>query len=257
MHVLLSNDDGVEALGLNELSQALPRDWRITIVAPDRECSAKSHALSINAPLYLTKLASSQENITRYSLSGTPADCVKFALDYLLKDDFPHLLLSGVNDGYNIGSDALYSGTVGAGMEGLFYNIPAAALSVRRYTSERGREILPFIVEFLQEIIVEKQFKGFLNMNFPKIGPVGWPFVRVVDQGLQRYTNIFEKKVDVRGHEYYSLAGELDFSSSEPNTDVRAHAEGFISVNALTWKQLAFEENRLLKHIVDEKATAL
>ncbi len=254
MHVLLCNDDGVEAPGICDLSIALPDEWRITIIAPDSEQSAKSHALTVNRPLKLKKLPSYKANITRYSLSGTPADCMKFALDYYMKEDKPDLLISGVNNGYNLGSDALYSGTVGAAMEGLFYKIPSIALSLKHYDKIRGEEIFPFVSEFIEEVFVRQKFQGMLNMNLPLSGEVGWDRVKVVDQGMPLYSNIFEEYKDANGDPYYYLRGILSFDENEnEGTDVDCIEKGYITVNALTWRQIAGEEMEALAHIVEAK----
>lgn len=249
MHILLSNDDGVQSLGIDELSVGFPRDWRITIVAPDREQSAQSHALTIQNPLKLRKLPAYGDNISKYSLSGTPADCVKFALDFLLREDQPDLVVSGINNGYNLGSDALYSGTVSAAMEALFYDIPALALSTKRYTSMRGQEIIPFIAEFVQKIYIEEGFQGLLNMNFPQFGDCSWENLRVVDQGLQRYVNIIEEQSDRRGNKYYWIGGDLVFDRTEKPTDVGTVEDGFITVTALTWKQQDEEKTAEVERI--------
>lgn len=237
MHILVSNDDGIAAPGMLELSRALPRDWRVTIIAPDCERSASSHMLTINQRLYLKELPSELDNISCYSFSGSPTDCVKFALEYYLHDQMPDLIISGINNGYNLGSDALYSGTVSAAMEGVFFDIPALALSVRKYTTERGKEIIPFVVELIKKIFVQHEFNGFLNVNFPEDGPLVWSRLRAAVPGIQKYKNVISQEYDEAGQLYYCVRGEFDLSQVEPLTDV-ALIQDFITVTALSWNQL-------------------
>ena len=150
MHILMCNDDGILADGLRQLATYLSQYYRVTIVAPATEQSAKSHALTTEIPLKLDAYNGENENPRLYALTGTPSDCMKFGLSYLLADDMPDLVISGINHGFNLGSDVLYSGTVSAAMESAFYGIPGLALSVERYSVERGHEMHPFIHELIE-----------------------------------------------------------------------------------------------------------
>ena len=134
MHILMCNDDGILADGLRQLATYLSQYYRVTVVAPATEQSAKSHALTTEIPLKLDAYNGEDENPRLYALTGTPSDCMKFGLSYLLADDMPDLVISGINHGFNLGSDVLYSGTVSAAMESAFYGIPGLALSVERYS---------------------------------------------------------------------------------------------------------------------------
>ena len=126
-----------------------------------------------------------------YALTGTPSDCMKFGLSYLLADDMPDLVISGINHGFNLGSDVLYSGTVSAAIGKVrFYGIPGLALSVERYSIERGHEMHPFIHELIEKIYVNGNFEGLLNVNFPLRGICDWDHFKLVSQGLQTYSNI-------------------------------------------------------------------
>lgn len=252
MHILLSNDDGYDYCGLNDLSEALPDDWRITIVAPDRQRSAQSHALTIADTLLLKKHESCKPNITKYSLSGTPADCTKFALEYLLKDDRPDLVLAGVNDGYNLGSDALYSGTVSAAMESLFVGIPSMAISIRHYSTELAKEFHPFIIDFIEKVFIKGQFNGLINMNLPENGPYTWDKVVVVEQGLQRYNDAIEKIAETDEGNVYQIRGELIFDHELILNDVNMINRGNITVTSLTWKQLDEKNLAKLKNLTRE-----
>ena len=128
MNILITNDDGICAQGIAVLTKAASRFGKVTVVAPARQCSAMSHRITLGSPLTLQRVEFPWENVTGYSLSGTPADCVKAALDAILSEK-PDVVLSGINHGYNVGFDVVYSGTVGAAMEALMNGIPAIALS--------------------------------------------------------------------------------------------------------------------------------
>ncbi len=248
MHILLTNDDGIYALGIQELAKALPEDWRITILAPHKERSAHSHMLTVGKELQLMEIPSEYDNIRQYAFSGTPADCAKFALEFHLKDDQPDLLISGINSGYNLGSDVLYSGTVSAAMEGLFYGVPALALSVKKYSTERGHEMLPFIVEVIHQIFVVEQFTGCLNVNFPLTGECDWEHVRVVPQGVQHYENVITWEGEKEGS--FFLAGHIVEDKIEPNTDTDCIRHGFITMTALTWQQLHAQQQQEMVQMV-------
>ena len=138
MHILLTNDDGLKAPGLQTLKRELAsHDCRLTVVAPNGQRSAASHSMTINKALYCRD-ESTVPGIREIAVSGTPVDCVKMAMEYFLKDDKPDLIISGINDGYNLGSDVLYSGTVSAAMEGPYYGLPAFAVSMLGMTPRLG-----------------------------------------------------------------------------------------------------------------------
>lgn len=237
MHILVSNDDSLWAPGINDLIEALSKVHRVTVVAPHREQSAKSHALTIEHPITLKTHSEIGSNPMKYSVEGTPTDCVKFALSYHLADDMPDLVISGINHGFNLGSDALYSGTVGAAMEALFYNIPSLALSVEKYSKERVAEILPFVLEFVKVVYEEQQFRGMLNMNFPKEGEISWENLKVVHQGMQTYHDIIDERQTRKNKTYFWIGGTLGFPKEERPTDVGLIKEGYITVVPLTWVQ--------------------
>lgn len=237
MHILLSNDDGLWAPGIQALANALSAEHRVTVVAPKVEQSAKSSALTIQTPLRAKEMTEEGENPRMIFVDGTPVDCMKFALSYLLVDDQPDLVVSGINHGFNLGSDAIYSGTVGAAMEGLIYGIPSLALSVEKYSPQLMDTILPFILEFIQKIYITKQYRGLLNVNFPKEVSDPWEQVEVVHQGFQEYVNVIDVRRDRSGREYYWIVGDRIHERTSKRTDVEAMEEGAITVVPLSWKQ--------------------
>lgn len=250
MHILVSNDDSLWAPGINDLIEALAKEYRVTVVAPHKEQSAKSHALTIEHPITLKTHTEVGSNPMKYSVTGTPTDCMKFALSYQLADDMPDLVISGINHGFNLGSDALYSGTVGAAMEALFYNIPSLAVSIEKYSKERVAELLPFFMEFIDQVYVKGKYKGMLNMNFPKDGEISWHNLKVVHQGLQMYHDIIDERKTRKDKTYYWIGGTLGFPKEDRETDVGLIQEGYITVVPLTWVQEDREGMKAVKDIL-------
>lgn len=237
MHILLVNDDGVHAKGIRALAEALAPYHRVTVIAPEHQQSAQSHALTIEAPIRMHEWSEKGANPLYLSLTGTPTDCVKFAMSFYLKEDKPDLLISGINAGLNVGSDVLYSGTVSAAMEGLYYDIPCWALSVDKLSDERLEEIMPFILEYLQKVFIDGQFIGLLNMNFPAKGPCTWDNCKVCVQGMEYYDEIIEDCVDRKGDHYYWIGGTHRYDKTATQTDVTSIRQGNITVTPLTWRQ--------------------
>ncbi len=168
MRILITNDDGIKAGGLKLLAEAALKTGQheITIVAPAEECSAMSHRITIREKLKLKKTDYPLPGIEAWSLDGTPADCIKVALAVVMKDALPDVIFSGMNWGYNSGIDTVYSGTVGAAMEGILHGIPSYAFSNAAYISnDLAVERLPGLIEQLLE--KETDLSGIWNVNIP------------------------------------------------------------------------------------------
>lgn len=238
MHILLTNDDGIYADGIRHMADFLSQFYRVTVVAPSTEQSAKSHSITTDIPLQVKALTDESANPRLIAITGTPTDCMKWALSYkLVGDDKPNLIISGVNNGYNLGSDALYSGTVAAAMEGCMYNIPSMALSIESYCVERGTALMPVVQQMIERFFVKHQFKGMLNVNFPKQGPYTWDKVQIVPQGMQRYVDIIDIRKNRRGKEYFWIGGNVRIDDDQRGTDVDLIEQGVITVTPLQWKQ--------------------
>src|SRR5688572_27577027 len=189
MRILLTNDDGVNAAGLEVLermAKALSDD--VWIVAPAEEQSGAGHSLTLTQPVRLRKL-----DERRFCVTGTPTDAVMMGLAHILKDTPPDLILSGVNRGANLGEDVTYSGTVSAAMEGALAGIPSVALS-QSYAREGMGDTVPFAAaeawadEVLKPLIAEPMApRTLINVNFPALSPSEVRGVRVVRQGIRDY----------------------------------------------------------------------
>ena len=233
VNLLITNDDGIYAEGIQLLSQVLFESGRysLTIIAPDHERSAVGHAITMHRPLRVEQ-AHFLHNpaLTGWAVNGTPSDCVKIAVEALLEEK-PDLIISGINRGSNLGTDVLYSGTVSAAVEGIILGIPAVAVSL----TEGGKsEDFIFAAEFVRELIPRLVAEGLpdgtlLNINVPP-GSTAIKGASVTRLGTRRYRNSFDRRTDPRGMIYYWLAGDLVEGDEAENSDVRAVRDGYISI---------------------------
>jgi 5'-nucleotidase len=221
MNLLISNDDGIFALGIRTLANTLAAaGHQVTVVCPDRERSATGHGLTLHDPIRAEAIESIfHPDIKAWACSGTPSDCVKLALGALLENP-PDAVLSGINHGSNLGTDVLYSGTVSAAMEGVIEGIPSIAFSLASFAH---REFQP-AADFAQTL-VDRLLKHplphpvLLNVNVPPVPQSEIAGVAMTRQGVRRYFDWFEKRVDPRGKTYYWLAGEVLEEVDEPEME--------------------------------------
>jgi 5'-nucleotidase len=228
--ILISNDDGIHAPGLSALAEALAHLGRVVVVAPDRERSAVGHALTLHRPLRLRCLRPGW-----YAADGTPTDCVHLGVHSILKRP-PELLVSGINQGGNLGDDLTYSGTVGVALEGALLGVPSIAVSlVAREDFHFGPAAA--VAERIARQVIERGLppRVFLNVNVPNVATLeslGPP--RVTRQGRRIFGSGIVRKTDPRDREYFWIGGsELGYVDGEEGTDVDAVARGFVSVTPL------------------------
>jgi 5'-nucleotidase len=244
LNLLISNDDGISALGIRILANTMAlAGHSVTVVCPDGERSATGHGLTLHQPIRAELVEGVfHPHVSAWSCSGTPADSVKFALNAVLKQR-PDFLLSGINHGSNLGTDILYSGTVSAAMEGMIEGIPSIAVSLASFTSQKNLQTgADFAVELLQRLVEQPfPYPTLLNVNIPPEKIVG---VKLTRQGLRRYTEKFEQRLDPRGKSYYWLVGEVIEEIPQPDcihlgkevlTDVQALRENYITVTPLQY----------------------
>jgi 5'-nucleotidase len=229
MRILCTNDDGYMAGGLGILAEAARSLGEVEIVAPDREQSATSHALTIHRPLRARKSTDGS-----YVVDGTPTDCVIMAVNELLgyKPDF---CLSGVNHGANMGEDVLYSGTVAAAMEATVIGIPSVALSYTGIDFENLDGWSPLLQGFLKQILAREAFPEhtLLNVNLPPLSPGAVKGVKVTSLGQRRYADSITKALDPKGREYFWIGGDISTWTGGDDADYKAVEEGYISVTPL------------------------
>ncbi len=211
MRLLISNDDGIFANGIQILANTLAdAGHQVIVVCPDQERSATGHGLTLHDPIRAEAVEGLfAPQIKAWACSGTPADCVKLALGALLETP-PDMVLSGINQGANLGTDVLYSGTVSAAMEGVIEGIPAIALSLTSFTYKNFQPAADFAQSLLATLVSKPlPMPMLLNVNIPAVASDAIKGVVLARQGIRRYFDLFEKRVDPRGKTYYWLAGEV------------------------------------------------
>jgi 5'-nucleotidase len=172
-------------------------------------------------------------NNSQWVVNGTPADCVKLALEHLLKNRLPDLIISGINRGSNLGGDILYSGTVSAAIEGSFYKIPSIATSLAGYSDLDFNQAAAFIANNLQQL-KELAFDTVLNLNFPvSAGAKDYKGALFTKLGIRTYQNVIAERQDPRGQNYFWMGGEPVNQNQEPDSDVKAVDDGYISITPL------------------------
>jgi len=224
--ILLTNDDGIYSEGLRKLAGALAPAGEIIIVAPDREQSAASHALTLNRPLRLLQL---EEN--EWIVDGTPTDCVNLAVLKLMKENRPDIVVSGINFGPNLGDDVTYSGTISAAFEGALLNIPSIAFSAlvgEHFSFDRCAELAARLVRHLLD--GERDPRIILNVNFP-VGE--FRGVKVTKLGKRIYSEGVIERLDTRGRAYYWIGGGPPSWSDDEGTDFEAVQNGCVSITPL------------------------
>lgn len=227
--ILISNDDGIHSEGLKVLAEALSSLGEVVAVAPDREQSASSHALTMHRPLRLKQVAPGF-----FSVDGTPTDCILLAMHRVLGGRRPDLVISGINKGGNLGDDILYSGTVSAAMEGARMGITSFAVSLVARKDFRFQVACRFAQELARKLLGERGCSPvLLNVNIPNLAPEEIKGVRITRQGKRVYNGAVVEKTDPRGQKYYWIGGEEPGHEELRNSDIEAVMEGWISVTPL------------------------
>jgi 5'-nucleotidase len=233
--ILITNDDGVYSQGITALSKALRSTGDVYVVAPEREQSAVGHALTLHRPLKFEKI-----NKRVYFINGTPTDCVILGVNRLLPRK-PHIIISGINNGGNMGDDITYSGTVAAAIEGTFLGIPSIAVSLvvetlNSGTQQRKSPGLQEAVRFTKKLISIVLKNGlpsdtFLNVNVPDVPETKG--VKLTRQGKRVYDNSIQEMLDPRGRKHYWIGGGTPLWHTGEDTDFEAIQKGFISVTPI------------------------
>ncbi len=232
MKILLTNDDGINALGLYALFLEMKKVGEVSIIAPAFERSAVGHAITTVDPLRVSEVRKDGE-LYGLAVSGTPADCVKIAINSLLPQR-PDLVVSGINQGPNTGMNVIYSGTVSAATEATMLGIPAFAISLGSFTSREFGYAAEFAARLAQSVVENGVPSGtLLNVNVPAIPKDKISGVKVTRQGVARFTEEFHKRVDPRGRAYWWLGGELMEADDEEGTDGAAIKGGAVSVTPI------------------------
>jgi 5'-nucleotidase len=229
MRILISNDDGISALGIEALEEACRGIGEVTVVAPDREQSAASHSLTMFRPLRPIKRSDG-----RWQVDGTPTDCVVLALETIMEET-PDMVFSGINHGANMGEDVLYSGTVAVAMEALSAGIPGVAISYGGGSIELIKTQRDWVQRLTAQIADVSDFpRGtLLNVNLPPVAGSEIKGIRVTKLGRRVYSGSLSKMKDPWGRDIYWIGGGTSSWSGGEDSDFRAVAEGYISITPL------------------------
>lgn len=232
--VVLTNDDGIGAEGLQTLKshlQCLP-GVELAVVAPDRERSASGHSITIHQPLQVQPLPD-QGTTRSWAVNGTPADCTKLAIQALLERR-PHLVVSGINRGPNLGQDVYYSGTVSAAVESALLGVPALAVSLTAFEQLDYGFAAQFAAGAAWQVLKKGLPPGtLLNINVPALAPGQIAGVAVTRLGVRRYRDAFDRRVDPRGRVYYWLTSESPDHEEPDDTDIGAIRRNLVSITPI------------------------
>ena len=233
--IFLTNDDGIDAPGLEALRRQMlaETDWRVLVVAPDRERSGAGHSVSLRQPVYVSEREGDGMRGRAWAVAGTPADCVKVGLA-ALTDRRPDLVVSGINRGANLGTDVFYSGTVAAAVQGAILGIPSLAVSLNAHEGADFRLAARVAVRLAELVLYRGLPPGtMLNVNVPDGLPVPVPGFALTRLGSGFWLNQVQERVDAGGRSYYWLASNPAAVANEPGTDHLAMAEGKVSITPI------------------------
>lgn len=230
--ILISNDDGINSPGialLAKVARTLCKD--VWVVAPEQEQSGASHSLTLSRPLRIRKLGP-----RRFAVDGTPTDCVLLAINAVLRDKPPTLVLSGVNAGANLGEDVTYSGTVAAAMEATLLGVPAIAFS--QHYAERKAIPWPTAARHAAEVVrrltaLPWPHHTLINVNFPAVPPDAVKGMAATRQGQRKIGDGISERLDPRGRPYYWIGPLREETPDMPGTDLHAVTEGKVSLSPI------------------------
>ncbi|WP_032115463.1 5'/3'-nucleotidase SurE [Candidatus Arsenophonus nilaparvatae] len=240
LRILLSNDDGVTATGIQTLATALRKHYFVQVVAPDRNRSGASNALTLHKPLRIAKLANGD-----ISVQGTPTDCVYLGVNQLILPS-PEIVVSGINHGPNLGDDVIYSGTVAAATEGRHLGLPALAVSLNGETHfQTAAEVTCHLLKLLQKTPLKAG--NILNINVPDIPLSEIKGYKVTRCGSRHAAQKVDPSKDPRGDTVYWLGPVGGISDAGPDTDFAAVAAGYVSITPLQVDLTAYKDQQVVK----------
>jgi len=244
--ILLTNDDGITAPGLVAMYRRLIDFGHVQVVAPETVQSATGHGITLSQPL-LTSKVEVENAFTGTAVAGSPADCVKLAISQILPRR-PDLVISGINSGANVGINVIYSGTVAAAIEAAFLGVPAIAFSLylKRDIPPDYARTATYARRCIEQILAAGLSGGHVvSVNIPSLRPNEEPAgVKVVRQCTRPWNDTYERRKDPRGRDYFWNSSVFTLSTDEPDTDVAALRDNFITITPL---QFDLTEHSVLK----------
>ena len=229
MNVLLTNDDGIHAQGLQALYNRFVDTHQVSVVAPDRERSAIGHAISLNQPLRAIRV-SLNGGYNGYAVNGTPADCIKLAIAGILSER-PNVVIAGINPGANVGANLNYSGTVAAAKEAALMGVIGIAVSIEGQVADYYDDAARFVLHLCDIVKIKGlPFGTFLNVNIPNRPMSKISGVRISRQGTGMLSEYVEKRMDPRNRTYYWQGPDTQSFADDPGIDGTALGQNFISI---------------------------
>lgn len=218
--ILVTNDDGINAKGIETLIRTMQQYGDVVVVAPDSAQSGMGHAITVNHPLRIHR-SKLFHDVEAYSTTGTPVDCVKIGI-YEILNRKPDLLVSGINHGANFSTNVLYSGTMSAAVEGAMENIPSIGFSLCDFSADADFTGAKKVVEEVTEMVLRNDFPPHicLNVNIPKVSAEEIKGIQVCKQAAAFWDDRLEKRQDAMGNDYYWLTGKFQEIEVEKNTDL-------------------------------------
>ncbi len=243
MRILLTNDDGIHALGLCALYEALRESHEVYVVAPDSEKSAVGHAITLVDPLRVREIR--RGDFMGWAINGTPADCVKLGVAELVRGPID-MVVSGINQGPNVGINILYSGTVSAATEASMMGLRSLAVSLDKYKDPD----FCFAASFTSQLLLWLRDIGLpkgisVNVNIPALPPNRIKGVKVVPQGQSSFVEKFDKRIDPRGNTYYWQASQV-LACKEEGVDTEALKAGYITITPIHYDLTSYEVMSML-----------
>ncbi|MEZ4805030.1 MAG: 5'/3'-nucleotidase SurE, partial [Bacteroidia bacterium] len=246
--ILISNDDGITAPGLRVLVEEMLQIGEVVVVAPDKPQSAMGHAITVLQPLRLQK-NDLFDGVEAYECSGTPADCVKLALDKVCKRR-PDIMVSGINHGPNYSINVIYSGTMSAAVEAAVDGVQAIGFSLCDYNLEANFEYCRTYVKHIAETILKNPlpYGTLLNVNIPKSESIKG--LKICRQASAKYAENFDERNDPSGRPYYWMTGKfINLDEEDNDTDLWAVNNNFVSVVPTKFDLTANSVIQHLRHI--------
>ena len=232
MRILLTNDDGIRAKGISALCEAIKEIAEVVVVAPETEQSAVGHAITLFDPLRVQEVKNNGKPFG-YAVNGTPADCVKIAVKAIMEKP-PHLIISGINLGANMGTDVIYSGTISAATEGTILGITSFAISLDTFSNPDFSYAATF-AKRLALLVIEKGLPHgtSLNVNVPAVPEDRIKGVVITRQGKSRFVEGFDRRVDPRDHVYYWQTGKVMIEDVDEDADRVAVNNNMVSITPI------------------------
>ncbi len=245
--ILVTNDDGYMANGLKVLSDLMRQIGKVVVVTTEKVKSAQSHSMTLHDPLRM-RLMEKAEDYEMYVLTGCPVDCAKVGFQMIL-DEYPDILVSGINHGSNASTNVIYSGTMAAVVEACMDGIPAVGYSVNSYSPNAYfGHVEKYILDITQKVLKEGLPKGVcLNVNFPEYKGEDIKGVRVCRQAAGRWKEIFDKRVDPAGREYFWIGGNFVLDDDGEDTDIYALEHNYASIVPTHYDWTAYDAIKQLK----------